>query len=56
MNVLSKPEAGWSQFSLDDQLFSLSYLTNIPCDWLDQAIQGIDFKKQAAFEGDAYFL
>ena len=40
--MLSRPEAGWSQFSLDDQLFSLSYLTNVPCDWLDQAIHGLE--------------
>ena len=40
--MLSKPDAGWSDFSLCDKSFALSYLTNIPCEWLDQAIHGLE--------------
>lgn len=40
--MLSKPEAGWSNFSLCENSFSLSYLTNIPHEWLDQAIHGLE--------------
>ena len=40
--MLSKPYAGWSNFSLCERSFHLSYLTNIPYDWLDQAIHGLE--------------
>ena len=42
MNMLSKPDAGWSNFSLCEKEFFLSYLTNIPFEWLDQAIHGLE--------------
>ena len=41
--MLSKPEHGWTNFTLNDQfLGSFSYLTNLPIEWLDQAIHGLE--------------
>ena len=39
--MLSKPEYGWSKFSLGKGTWDLSYLTNVPLDWLDNAIWGM---------------
>lgn len=40
--MLSKPEAGWTEFQLaGSPCYPLSYLTDIPADWLDQAIHGL---------------
>ena len=39
--MLSKPDYGWSDFTLGDKSFSLSYLTDIPNDWPDAAIDGL---------------
>lgn len=42
--MLTKPEHGWTNFQLTDDalMFCLSYLTDIPMDWLDQAIRGLE--------------
>ena len=41
--MLTKPEAGWSDFSLDGtSVYTLSYLDNIPFEWLDDAIHGLE--------------
>ena len=41
--MLTKPEAGWSDFSLDGtSVYPLSYLDNIPFEWLDDAIHGLE--------------
>ena len=41
--MLTKPEAGWSDFSLDGtSVYHLSYLDNIPFEWLDDAIHGLE--------------
>ena len=38
-----KPEAGWSDFSLDGtSVHPLSYLDDIPFEWLDEAIHGLE--------------
>ena len=41
--MLTKPEAGWSDFSLDGtSVYHLSYLDDIPFNWLDDAIHGLE--------------
>ena len=41
--MLSKPDAGWTEFRLDGtSSYWLSYLDNIPLDWLNQAINGLE--------------
>lgn len=41
--MLSKPEAGWTDFQLEGtELYGLSYLDNIPFEWLEQAIHGLE--------------
>lgn len=42
--MLSTPEVGWTDFSLPDipTSYGLSYLTDIPNDWLDSAIYGLE--------------
>ena len=41
--MLTKPEAGCSDFSLDGtSVYHLSYLDNIPFKWLDEAIHGLE--------------
>lgn len=40
--MLSKPQHGWTDFSLGDCCYSISYLTNVPLDWLDRAIIGLE--------------
>ena len=42
MKVLSKPDAGWTDFCLGGQQYGLSYLTCVPLEWLDQAIHGLE--------------
>ena len=39
--MLTKPQHGWTDFSLGESSYSLSYLSNIPMDWLDRAIFGL---------------
>lgn len=40
--MLSKPEHGWTEFSLGENFYSLSYLSNIPLEWLERAILGLE--------------
>ena len=40
--MLSKPQHGWTDFSLGKSCYSLSYLSNIPLEWLDRAIWGLE--------------
>ena len=41
--MLTKPEHGWSDFSLDGtSVYTLGYLDNIPFEWLDDAIHGLE--------------
>ena len=40
--MLSKPIHGWTEFSLGKHCYSLSYLSNLPFDWLDRAIFGLN--------------
>ena len=49
--MLNRPDAGWSCFSLCEKEFFLSYLTNIPCQWLDQAIHGLETLSPFAVHG-----
>ena len=41
--MLTKPQSGWTDFSLDDTcIYGLSYLGDIAFEWLDQAIHGLE--------------
>ncbi|MDE6035067.1 MAG: hypothetical protein K2G36_04075 [Ruminococcus sp.] len=41
--MLTKPDAGWSDFQLDGTpAYGLSYLDDIASDWLEQAIHGLE--------------
>lgn len=42
--LLSEPEFGWSTFSFSDgeKSYELSYLTDIPAEWLDNAFYGLE--------------
>ena len=41
--MLTKPDCGWSDFILDGtSVYTLSYLDNIPFNWLDDAIHGLE--------------
>ena len=39
--MLSRPQHGWTDFSLGNSVYCLSYLTDIPLDWLERAIFGL---------------
>ena len=42
--MLTKPDCGWSDFNLDGTSeYPLSYLDNIPFNWLDDAIHGLKY-------------
>ena len=40
--MLSKPQHGWTVFSLGESNYSLSYLSNVPLEWLERAIFGLE--------------
>lgn len=41
--MLTKPEYGWTDFSLEGTgVYGLSYLSDVPFEWLDQAIHGLE--------------
>ncbi len=40
--MLRKPQHGWTVFSLGESSYSLSYLSNIPLEWLERAIFGLE--------------
>ena len=58
--MLSQPNAGWSTFTLGDYEGSISYLTDIPFDWLRACISGLRYEIPAAFytdaEGEEYYI
>lgn len=49
--MLSKPHHGWTEFSIGNQEYRLSYLTDIPTDWLSQAILGMETLTPFAVHG-----
>ena len=49
--MLSKPDAGWTDFSLGSKSYALSYLNDIPIEWLDQAIHGLKTLEPFAVHG-----
>ena len=50
--MLTKPEAGWSDFSLTGtSAYPLSYLDNIPFEWLDEAIHGLEILNPFCVKG-----
>ena len=49
--MLSRPEHGWTYFCLGEQTYGLSYLTDIPLDWLDKAIAGLQTMSPFAVSG-----
>lgn len=49
--MFSKPENGWTVFSVGELQFSLSYLTCIPIDWLDAAIAALTNKADIQVRG-----
>lgn len=41
--MLTKPKAGWTDFSLPGTgVYGLSYLDDIPFEWIEQAIHGLE--------------
>lgn len=40
--LLSTPYCGWSEFNPGDKQYGLGYLTDIPVEWLDAAIHGLE--------------
>ncbi len=40
--MLTKPCHGWTELRLEDRVYPLSYLTDIPMEWLDRAIFGLE--------------
>ena len=51
MHMLSKPDAGWTGFCLGSRTYYLSYLDDIPFEWLDQAIHGLKTMSPFAVHG-----
>ena len=50
--MLTKPDCGWSDFSLDGtSVYTLSYLDNIPFEWLDEAIHGLEILNPFCVKG-----
>lgn len=51
--MLSRPEYGWTDFSLEEGkgIYGLSYLTNVPMEWLNQAIHGLETLEPFAVHG-----
>ncbi|MBQ6005079.1 MAG: hypothetical protein IJL14_02395 [Selenomonadaceae bacterium] len=39
--MLSVPEYGWTDFSIGDAKYQLSYLTDIPIEWLETAVYSL---------------
>ena len=51
--ILGCPSAGWVSFNLEDEVpgFGLSYLTDVPNEWIDQAIHGLETMLPFAVHG-----
>lgn len=60
--MLGKPAIGWVRIELEDFKFSASYLTDIPCDWLEAIEFGlrtgnpICLKADGEDAGDIYII
>ena len=58
--MLSKPQAGWSEFILGEYKAPVSFLTDIPFDWLRACINGLKYVIPAAFfidgEGPSFYM
>lgn len=50
--MLSLPEYGWTTFSIGDAKYSLSYLTDIPIEWLKAVIYGLKNYSSFTVYGD----
>jgi len=52
--MLSRPDAGWTEFSLNgEKLFSISYTTpDFPWSWLQAAIEGLEKSASIELTGD----
>ncbi len=48
-NMLSKPYAGWTEFTLEDFKVHGSDLTDIPLEWMRAAVHGMKYYTPAAF-------
>lgn len=51
-SFLSKPEAGWTNFTPGDKVYELSYITNVPMEWLRAAIIGVKNDVPFVVSGD----
>ncbi len=40
--MLGKPKSGWTTFSLTNNEYDLSYLTDIALEWIEQSIHGLE--------------
>lgn len=50
--MLSKPYHGWTDFQLSGTtVYQLSYLNDLPFDWLDQAIRGLETMQPFCVKG-----
>lgn len=50
--MLSKPQYGWTDFSLEGtSIYGLSYLNDIAFEWLEQAIHGLQTRLPFCVEG-----
>lgn len=49
--MLSRPLNGWTDFSLGQEVYGLSYLTNVPIEWVNQAIHGLETLEPFAVHG-----
>ncbi len=49
--MLSKPDTGWTGFCLGSRTYYLSYLDDIPFEWLNQAIHGLKTMSPFAVHG-----
>ena len=50
--MLSLPEYGWTDFSIGDAKYPLSYLTDIPIEWLNVSIYGLKNRRPFTVYGD----
>ena len=50
--MLTKPLHGWTDFSLGTEIYYLSHITNIPLEWLDRAIFGLETLLPFEVRGD----
>lgn len=50
--MLSAPDCGWTDFELEGtSCYGLSYLTDIPTDWMTRAIRGLMIMEPFTVEG-----